>query len=420
MNYNYKSKKMKKTILLLIIVLNLSQALAQNSNSSDTIKAVKKDPGLSGPSSVSSQLEQDAQLRKVSGIKQADSWLKEKARLSLGADYNVTTQMISQSPATTDAASGVLRFYGNWTPGKKENFTGHLIFKLESRHLLGTELTPQMLGPNAGYAGVTAATFSNVKFWFSNFYYTQSFWKNRFAFNVGVVDVTDYLNVHGLINIWTDFNNFNFATDASINPPNMGLGGVIRVMFTPNYYLIAGMADLNGDPHRPDKFFSSFFNDHEYFKHAEIGYISSWDMRYTNNIHLTFWQADQRVAAGVDDGWGMALSISQAMGPQWTTFLRGGYSEGAGTFLQKSVSAGAGYQLKSRKDYAGLGINWGQPPKSAVGGEIKNQYTLETYYRVQLLPHVLLWPSFQYFINPAYLPEKDNLWMLSLRLRAAL
>jgi len=411
---------MKKTLLLMFMaMLVFSLVKSQESSIPDTTKAEKKDH-VGGPSSVTSQLKADAEQRKSNGIKQADEWLKSKLGLNLGADYNITSQMISKSPATTSAASGVLRFYGRWSPiTKNENFTGQLVFKIESRHLLGTELTPQMLAPNAGYAGISAATFSNVKFWFSNFYWTQSFWKNRFAFNLGVVDVTDYLNVYGLINIWTDFNNLNFATDASINPPNMGLGGVIRVMFTPNYYLIAGMADLNGDPHRPGEFFSSF-GDGEYFKHAEIGRISSWGERYSNNIHLTFWQADKREAAGIDDGWGLAFSFSQAFGKQWTTFLRAGYSEGAGTFLNKSVSTGAGYQLKSRNDYFGLGFNWGRPPKDVVEGQTKDQYTFETYYRVQFLPQVSLWPSFQWYINPAYLPEKDKLWMLSLRLRAAL
>lgn len=408
-------------MFLFAAMLGFTLARAQQTTSADTTKIAKRDDKIGGPSSTTSQIAKDAENRKNRGITQADQWLKENLGLSIGADYNVTTQVISESPATNDAASGVLRFYGRWSPrSKNENFTGQLVFKIEDRHLLGTELTPQLLGPNAGYAGITAATFSNVKFWLSNFYWTQSFWKNRFAFNLGVVDVTDYLNVYGLINIWTDFNNLNFATDASINPPNMGLGGVVRFMFTPNYYVTAGLADLNGDPHRPGKFFSSFFNDAEYFKHVEIGRISSWDTRFTNNIHLTYWQADERVGAGVEDGWGLNFSVSQALGSQWTAFLRGGYSEGAGTFLSKSVSAGAGYQLKSRSDYVGFGLNWGQPHKSDVGGETKNQYTLESYYRVQVFPQVMIWPSIQYFIQPAYLPEKDNLWLLSLRMRAAL
>jgi len=412
---------MRKAVLFLTaMVLSLTFASAQETSIADSTKAAKKDL-VGGPSSVTSQISQDAGQRQADMLKRADEWFKSRLGLNLGADYNITTQMISKSPATTSAASGVLRFYGHWVPNtRNKNFTGQLVFKIENRHLLGTELTPQMLGPNAGYAGVTAATFSDVKFWFSNFYWTQSFWDNHFAFNVGVVDVTDYLNVFGLINIWTDFNNLNFATDASINPPNMGLGGVVRIMFTPNYYLVAGIADLNGDPHHPGDYFKSFFSDAEYFKHAEIGWISSWGMRYSNNIHLTAWQASERMEAGVDSGWGLALSISQMFGNHWTTFLRGGYSEGAGAFLSKSVSAGVGYQLSTRNDYIGLGVNWGQPPKDAVGGEKKNQYTLETYYRVQLLPQVSIWPSFQWLVNPAYLPDKDNLWMLSLRLRAAL
>ena len=45
---------------------------------------------------------------------------------------------------------------------------------------------------------------------------------NRLAFVGGIVDVTDYLDVYGLVNPWTDFNNYAFTTNPTIPAPDQG------------------------------------------------------------------------------------------------------------------------------------------------------------------------------------------------------
>ena len=70
---------------------------------------------------------------------------------------------------------------------------------------------------------------------------------NRLAFVAVVVDVTDYMDVYGLVNIWTDFNNDAFATNPTIPAPDQGLGAAVRVMPTENFYILGGIADANGD-----------------------------------------------------------------------------------------------------------------------------------------------------------------------------
>jgi porin len=361
----------------------------------------------------------DGEERVRSDIQQADQWLKSKAGITLGTDYNITLNQISESPGANAAAGGVFRLYGHWNPvPKNEDFTGRLVFKMESRHRLGTDIPPQTLGPTAGYAGLTATTFSASGWILTNFFWSQSFADNRFAFNIGLVDFTDYVNVYGLINIWTEFNNLTFATEPTFILPNQGLGAAVRFMFTPNYYIVAGIADVNGNPNLPLDVFSSFFGDAQYFTHVEIGRISSWDDRYSGNTHLTFWHADESNLTGADDGWGMAFSWSQQY-DRWLPFARAAFSEGSAPFLNRSVSVGTGYQVNS-KDYLGIGLGWGQPPKSVTDGTTVNQYTLEAYYRVKLMSQVSIWPSFQYFINPAYRTDDNNLWLLGLRMRAVL
>jgi len=398
--------------------LEAQEAAPADTARQDTVRA----RWTGGPSSVQTQVREDESRRELSAVQQANQWLDDRLGLQLGLDYNLTTQMLSESPGATSAAGGVFRFYGHWTPlSRGSPSAGNLVFKLENRSTLGSGLSPQALGPTAGYAGLTAVTFSDAGWILSNFYWTQALLDNAFAFNVGIVDVTDYLDVFGLVNAWTEYNNFAFTTGgASIPAPGQGLGAVVRWMVTPNYYVTAGMADANGDPSRWFDVFESFFDTAEYFWHAEAGWIGNWDQRYSNNIHLSFWAADDRVEAGVDGGWGLAASISHPFGEHWQPFLRGGYADGGGALLARTVSAGTGYQLMDRGDLVGVGANWGRPPEEAVEGAPRDQWTFEIYYKSYQIPQLEIWPSFQFLIDPAYLAESTSLWLVSVRARLAL
>jgi len=104
---------------------------------------------------------------------------------------------------------------------------------------------------------------------------------------------------------------------------------------------------------------------------------------------------------------------------RWLPFLRGGYSDGGGSPVERSVSVGVGYQVNDRNDYIGFGANWGRPSEGSTGDQVRNQYTLETYFRWQVLPQVQIVPSIQLILDPALNPSVDNLWVPSLRVRAA-
>jgi len=378
--------------------------------------------GAAGPGSVTQQVAEDGSRRRIGVLDQANAWLQDALGLGLGVDYSMTTQMLNESPDANSAAGGVFRLYGHWTPFKRgSSGVGSLIFKVESRHAYGTSLPPQSLGPTAGYAGVTAATFSDQGWILSNLYWQQQLFGNALGFNVGLIDVTDYLDVFGLINIWTEFNNLAFATGSAALPsPSQGLGAAVRWNMTPNFYVLGGLADANGDPHKPLDLFDSFFGTGEFFWHAEAGWIGSWATRFSNNIHVSAWKADERLDAGVDGGWGMAASISHSVGAHWQPFLRGAFADGGGTLLARSVSAGTGYQLMDRGDLVGVGANWGRPPEELVGADPRDQYTIETYYKSYQIPQLEVWPSFQFLINPALLPDKTTLWLVSIRARVAL
>ena len=102
--------------------------------------------------------------------------------------------------------------------------------------------------------------------------------------------------------------------------------------------LIQAMAK---DPYNFGDNFDSFFSDSEFFKHIELGWTTSKDLIYLDNVHLTAWHADQRHKAGVPDGWGIAFSAAKFIDEKWLPFLRAGYSDDGGALWEYSVSGPA-------------------------------------------------------------------------------
>jgi porin len=419
-----KKRALRKFVIMALMLSLALPAVAEEE--SQTKSGYEDVPQFGGPSSVGANLKEDNEIRKpffrIEGIDNAlKPWfdwkgdLNKKYGFSFGLDYSALGQMATDSPGEDSAAGGIFRFFGNWTViGRDSGNTGSVVYKIENRHRLGTDIAPQNLGFELGYLGITGTAFGDYGWGLTNLYWKQRLKQGRFSFVAGVVDVTDYLNIYGLANPWTSFQNLSFVLDPTIPAPNQGLGAAFGAMATENIYVIGGLADANGDA--TEWGFDTFFNDREYFYHAEIGWTSSKDRIYLDNIHLTGWYADEREDAMVADGWGLAFSAAWFVIDTWMPFLRAGYSDGGGALLEKSVGAGIGYYFNESKDLIGFGLNWGQPPDS----NLNDQYTTELYYRFQLTQNLAITPDVQMIINPALNPDESAIWIFGLRARLAL
>ncbi len=385
-------------------------------------------PKFGGPTSTGFQLEEDnifkVPLLRLPSIDRAlQPWFEWKGRLNkkyglkLGFDYNALFQGASENLGGEDnAAGGVFRFFGNWTLlGRDSGNTGSVVFKLENRHTLGTDIPPQDLGFEVGYFGLTAGPFSDFGWGMTNLYWQQKFREGGLNFIAGVVDPTDYVDIYGLVSPWMHFQNLVFLTDPTIPVPNQGFGAAFGAMATDNVYVVGGLADANGDPTEPGDWFESFFDDHEYFYHFEVGWTSSQERIYLDNIHLTGWYADERKNALVEDGWGLAFSAAMFINDTWMPFLRAGYSDGGGALLEASVGAGMGYYMRESRDLFGFGANWGKPPEPGL----EDQFTAEVFYRLQVAQNLAITPDVQLIINPALNPAEDVIWVFGLRARLA-
>jgi porin len=390
----------------------------------DSAGGESREPQWGGPNAVENQLREDAEVDRPSLFERWFKWktgLTDEHGFSFSVDYSAVYLGASESPDHDRASSGMIRFFGSWDlVGRGTKNTGAFVWKVEHRHAY-TDVAPSGFSFELGHIGLIEPPFSDQGLRLTNLYWRQRFDGGRFTLLGGFVDPTDYLDVYAMASPWTGFLNFAFSTGTTtIALPNEGFGLAAGAMLTDSIFLIGGLSDLNSDPTDPWQTVDSFFSDHEYFKHIEIGWTPSQDRIYLDNVHLTLWHADEREEAAQPSGWGANISWTHYLKERWLPFVRAGWADDGGSLMQKSVSVGFGYQPNPGKNLLGFGLNWGQPNEDTWGPDLDNQYTAEVFYRWQISKALAVTPDLEYLKNPALNPEEDSFWVFGVRVRLAL
>ena len=375
------------------------------------------DDGFLTPNSVSGTLAATAERQRKGALEGFQAWKEElegRTGLSFGFDDQVQYLGTNSDRSPSDAASNVFRLYGTWTAvGRGTPNDGALVFKVENRSAIGSNISTQALGPSLGYAGLFSTTFSDAGWVLTNLYWRQRLLNNRMSFVIGQVDVTDYVDVNNLSSPWTGFTNQAFEQLPTFPAPSQGLGAALQWRLNEQWALLGGFADANADAADPVGSAQEFFETGETFKHFAIGWSPDWDDRFDQAVQLTFWQVDDREKAGVNGGHGVAFAANTRI-DQWRPFLRAGFADGGGTFLDRAISVGTGYDARGGQDLAGLGLSWGR-----TSGSSRDQYTMEAFYRFAINGFFQVSPEIQYVANPANDPATDDILVFGLRLRVA-
>jgi len=408
-----------KYILYLLLFVCAENIFAQNSQKKDTLKI-----GFGGPNQVESQLEMDTESKEFFfelGFMQPyfdfKRVLKENTGFNFGLDYSAAYFGASESLGEKSSSSGMVRLYGSWelvNRGKGNN--GAIIYKIEHRHKY-SEVVPKFFGFEIGYVGMEIPSFNDDGFRVTNLYWRQRFKDGKISMVVGLIDATDYLDVYALASPWTGFMNFQFSTGSeTIYIPNdAALGIGIGAYITENIFVIASLSDAGSVPTEPFKTFETFFSNNDYFKSIELGFVTSKDRFYMDNIHVTFWHSDGSDVTASLPGWGIAFSATHYFENKLNPFIRGGYAKDGGTLLQKSITAGLGYQPKSGGNLLGVAFGWGEPNETTFSQGLSDQITAEVFYRLQVSKHFVITPDIQYLINPALNPAQTSIFIWGIR-----
>jgi len=346
--------------------------------------------------------------------KDRDLPLKEKLAaegIDLAVDYSALALGVDNAldGADDSASGGMLRFYGSWQATQG----GSLIWKVEHRHSY-TDTEPRFITFNAGVQGLEAPPFSDQEGRLTNFYWKQRLNDGRATLVGGFLDVTDYLDVYAVASPWTGFVNFAFSTgNSTIALPNdAALGVAAATMLGDNFFVIGGLTDMESDPTSPFDGFDTFFNDNNYFKSIELGWTSEQSNIYVDNVHITFWDADESMELNQASDSGVNFSASKMIGA-WLPFVRIGVADNGSLLgIDKSVSAGfALYGLGGESNTLGAALNWAD-----AGGD-DDQVTLEVFYLMKFMGFWEITPDIQVVQDPATNPDEDQVVIYGLRTR---
>ena len=340
--------------------------------------------------------------------------LKKRYGLSLGMDFNVLYQGATASLGDQEAAGGVWRLYGHWEVfGRDAPTTGEVVFRIENRHRISTDLAPSELGAALGSLYKTANSFDSWGWGMTNLQWQQWFANGRYGIAVGQVDLRDWVDTFDLSNWRTAL--LSAAVTYPTNPlPAAGLGGAIFAYFrkcnTP--YVVAGFSDANGHP--SDWRWDTFFDAQEYYAFVEAGWTPSFERKDHDNIRITCWHQDATAVKGKPEGWGVSFSAAWMFGDRFAPFLRGGYAEGGLAPSEAAVVAGLGIHRKSH-DLFGVALGWGRPHAA----DLRDQKTAEVFYRLQVSQNLGITPDVQVIVDPSRNPGEDVIGVFSLRLQLA-
>lgn len=128
----------------------------------------------------------------------------------------------------------------------------------------------------------------------------------RFGYAVGRLAFDAYLDPFVVQTPYGGLLNRSFVFNPALATTGAGaLGAVAKGFISENMWLGGQVYDrnaVNGD------FNFDTFREREWLSAVEAGWTPAFARRSTDRIQFTYWQKDERKAAGVSDGRGWAIS----------------------------------------------------------------------------------------------------------------
>ncbi len=347
--------------------------------------------------------------------------LTDWAGLDLVIAYTALYQVASnatQKDKINNAAGGILDFSGRLEVlSEKGSYPGYIGFRSSTKHRLFTDITPSQLAENIGSLWRTDGDFSKNNFFISQLWWEQHIFNDKVVFRVGKILQIDYIDSFNFSSSKLFFINSAFSDNPTIPFPDNGLGGAI--LFQPNetVYMLASIGDANAKSATFD--FGTFFGEGEFFYGVEIGVLPQINRLGKGNYHVAYWHSDRRKKKKIPSGNGIAITLQQDLGRDYSVFIRYSLSNGSVTNLKMLASGGVGIYDPLRLGYddnlLGFALAWGEPEQNGL----RAQYVMESFLRIQLFPSVQITPDIQLIIHPSEAPEQDLVAVFGMRFRLA-
>lgn len=340
--------------------------------------------------------------------------LRDEHGLSFGLSAYLLYQAASEEGTEGDdqAFGGVYRFQGSWVGyGRNTGHPGRLEFRVEYRSGHAGLRAPKVLGQELGAAALNTASLYAGDFDpdLAVLNWTQSLHDQRIGLVAGRLAFDVYQDAYVFQTINRAFLNRAFIVNPTIGTTGVGaLGAVAKGLVTDHFWIGGQFFDANAVS---GEFDFDTVAEGEFLKSIEVGWTPSLERFDIDRIELTYWHVDERTKARVPSGQGVALTASYQFREDLIAFLRYGHSDGGGGVAARNA-ASAGFEYSPWRSQAfSLAFGWADPSESAL----RDEYVIETSYRVQLTPQVSIMPDLQLLIDPAKHPEESRVWVFGLQ-----
>lgn len=288
---------------------------------------------------------------------------------------------------------------------------------VEDRRPVGTDLAPLHAGLATGSIVPTAATYGEFDLGVTQFYLRQSLADNRFQYAVGKIFAPNFLNAYPFFDDNRQFLTQTFSTSPSIPSPLRGFGAVaVWYPTTGGLYLKPGMFTVHSSD--TGSTVGDFFDKSEHFYMLEVGWsglartatpVHARAAMDANNLHLTAWYKDAE-KGGPPRAKGLAFNANYMVGSNLMWFARAAWSDG--WLADRSGAVGIGWRPNQAfSDLFGVAVGGVYPASDSL----RDQYSAEVFYRFHVTPNFAITPDLQLQRHPTLAPNRDAIWVFSLR-----
>lgn len=334
--------------------------------------------------------------------------MRERYGLEWALEYTAIYQATSGGYEVRDAAVGTLGLNAIWRIFRDDNGidSAGVGLQLETRANYTddqfTEMTEE-LGTLWAPNDSTSNSYDKI----NQLWWGQKFDRGRFTYLVGKIDPGAHINGNRFAGSGnTQFFSQPFATNPARAFPDNGLGVMARIAPVEWFYLHGVVSDSSADSS-----YSPFKTlDGNWFGAVEAGLKPRFESLGEGVYRLLLWQRETDDAHGT----GFSLSFDQNLGPHFGAFCRYGVNDGDMNAIEHIAAAGISLldPFGRGSDQAGIGVSWTRP----ADHDLRDEFSAEVYYRLQLTEGIELSASAQLIEQPAA-SDRDEVAVFGLRLR---
>ena len=198
------------------------------------------------------------------------------------------------------------------------------------------------------------------------------------------------------------------SSEPSRTHPDAGIGAVVIGQILPDVFLGGALVDANGAGEFLD--FDSFFQG-DYMTNVYV----AWKPNICGLGPGSYQFAMYFVDATESDSYsrGLGINIEQSLREDLAVFCRYNQSDKRNPLIRKSAAAGVmcTNPFGWSDDWLGVGVGWSDPTDQSL----RDEYVLESFWRIQLTPNTQVTPGAQIWLDPSMTPGDDVQAAFTLR-----